>query len=90
MQVPDGFDPASVPVVADGTFVVVGRAGAVIAIDVRTWKKTWARCWPDAVLDTRPVISDGVVLFADCEPDAVGAADVRRIRDRSCRTPRAS
>ena len=65
VKVPDGFDPASVPVVAGGTFVVVGRAGAVIAIDVRTWKKTWAREWPDAVLDTRPVISDGVVLFAD-------------------------
>jgi outer membrane protein assembly factor BamB len=65
VKVPDGFDPASVPVVADGSFVVVGRAGGVVAIDIKTWKKTWAREWPDAVLDARPVISDGVVLFAD-------------------------
>src|SRR4029077_3305332 len=61
----DGFDPASVPVVANGTFLVVGRAGGVVAIDIKTWAVIWARVWPSVVLDTRPVISGGVVLFAD-------------------------
>jgi outer membrane protein assembly factor BamB len=65
VTVSDGFDPASVPVVADGVLVIASRTGDVLAIEIKPWKLIWSERLPGAILDARPVISDGVVLFAD-------------------------
>jgi outer membrane protein assembly factor BamB len=65
MQAPDGFDPASIPVVSGGVMVIGGSDGSVTAIDVARHKILWGKVLPTPVLDARLVISEGVVLLAD-------------------------
>ena len=55
LPVPEGFDPASVPLVAGGLLVLAGRDGSVTAIDLvaqeatdrlpRRRSRQWPRPW---------------------------------------------
>jgi outer membrane protein assembly factor BamB len=65
LQAPDGFDPASVPFVVDGTLVVAGRDGSVSAVDFEHGKVRWTTKLDTAFLDAKPVVAGGVVVVAD-------------------------
>lgn len=73
---PDGFDPASIPAVADGVLVIAGREGSVTAIDIATWRVRWSEL-STPILDSRLSVVGDVVLFADWTrvPHALRTAD---------------
>ena len=79
--VPDGFDPASVPLFVSGLVVIAGRDGSVSAIDLASKKVRWSVRTPNPILDARPVVVGGVVMFSDWTrvPWAVRLSDGARI-----------
>ena len=62
---PDGFDPASIPVVADGLLVIAAADGSVTAVDVANWRVRWTEQLARSTLDSRVAIVGDVVLGAD-------------------------
>ena len=81
----NGFDPAAIPVVAGGLLVIAARGGEVTAVDLGRRRVRWSTTMPEAILDSRPSISSGVVLFADWTraPWALRLADGSEIGLRS-------
>ena len=65
VPVPEGFDPASVPLVAGGLLVLAGRDGSVTAIDLAAHEVRWSVRVPNPILSARPVVSGGIVTFTD-------------------------
>ena len=62
---PEGFDPASIPLVAGGLLVLAACDGTVSAIDVATMKVRWSKRDPNPILAVRPESVGGVVMFSD-------------------------
>lgn len=64
--IPDsgGFDPASVPLVADGVVVAAARGGEVTAVDVGRRRRLWTARTHDAIADARPVLVGAAVMLA--------------------------
>jgi outer membrane protein assembly factor BamB len=75
--VPDGFDPASIPLVSGGLIVIAARDGSVTAIDIAAMKVRWSVRVDAPILGARPVAVGGVVMFDDWTrvPWAVHLAD---------------
>jgi outer membrane protein assembly factor BamB len=65
VPVPNGFDPAGIPLVADGVVVIAGRDGSVTAVDLAVSRVRWSTRGPNPILDARPVVVGGVVMFLD-------------------------
>jgi outer membrane protein assembly factor BamB len=61
----EGFDPASVPVSANGVVVVVASDGSVSAVDLARERLLWTTHLDTAFVDVKPVITNGTVVFAD-------------------------
>ena len=76
--VPDGFDPASIPLVAGGLIVIVGPGRLRDRGRHRRDARCAGRCGSATpILDARPVVGGGVVMFDDWTrvPWAVRLAD---------------
>ena len=75
--VPDGFDPASIPLVSGGLIVIAARDGSVTAIDIEAMRVRWSARVDAPILGARPVVGGGVVMFDDWTrvPWAVHLAD---------------
>lgn len=63
--VPLGFDPASIPLVADGLVVIAARDGSVTAVDLAKRNVRWSVLGPTPILSARPVVENGIVMFND-------------------------
>jgi outer membrane protein assembly factor BamB len=61
----DAFDPASVPLLAEGIAVVVDRSGGVTAVGVADGTFRWRADLGAPVLDAAPSVAGGVVSAVD-------------------------
>jgi outer membrane protein assembly factor BamB len=61
----DAFDPASIPLVADGIAVVVDRSGGVTAVRVGDGALRWRGDLGGPVLDAAPSVAGGIVSVID-------------------------
>jgi outer membrane protein assembly factor BamB len=59
---PEGFDPASIPVVVNGTLIVAAADGSVTAIDIAKWRVRWTKTLEKSIMDSRVSIVGDVVL----------------------------
>jgi outer membrane protein assembly factor BamB len=62
---PDGFDPASIPAVANGVLVIAAADGSVTALDIATWRVRWTSKIQRSIFDSRVAIAGDAVLGAD-------------------------
>ena len=61
----EAFDPASIPIVADGMAVVVDRAGGLTAVELATGTLRWRADIGSPVLDTRPALVGDTLVLTD-------------------------
>jgi outer membrane protein assembly factor BamB len=62
---PSGFDPASIPLVANGTLIIAAADGSGTAVDTATWRVKWTKTFDKSIMDSKVAIVGDVVLGAD-------------------------